>query len=325
MRRDWTVFAALHLIFILLLMSSSGARQAMTPGRPEVQNEPLRPEWCRQLPRAEYRFLERVPLPDRWYEVYRIRPGIFAIYEPHQYEEVISYLIVGSHRGLLFDTGLGIGDVRAVVTALTKLPITVLNSHTHFDHIGGNWEFNEILALNIPFARRNAGGASRDEVRDAILPERFCGDLPPCFRPDQYSIRPYQISGYVGEGETIDLGGRTLEVVLTPGHTPDSLCLLDRENRVLFVGDTFYPGPIYLYVPETDVAAYKRSIDRLANLAPQLDMLLTGHNLPVSRPEMLLRLSDAFRQVSSGQAPFTVVSAQREYRFDGFSLLLANK
>jgi glyoxylase-like metal-dependent hydrolase (beta-lactamase superfamily II) len=114
-------------------------------------------------------------------------------------------------------------------------------------------------------------------------------------------------------------------VLLTPEHTPDSLCLLDRQNRILFVGDTFYPDPIYLYVPETDVAACERSIGRLATLVPQLDILLTSHNLPPSRPEMLLRLSDSFRQVRTGNARLTVGGAQREYGFDGFSLLLANR
>lgn len=324
MRRGQPVFVA-FLLFAFLGISTSGAQQPITPARPEIENEPLRPEWCRQLPRAEYRLLDRIPVQDPWFEVYRVNPGVFAIYEPHQYEEVISHLIVGSRRGLLFDTGLGIGNLRAVVTTLTQLPITVLNSHTHFDHIGGNWQFGEILALDIPFARRNAAGASRDQVSDAVLPERFCGDVPPGFRPKEYSIRPFRISGYVREGQAIDLGGRSLEVLLTPGHTPDSLCLLDRQNRILFVGDTFYPGPIYLYVPETDVAAYERSIGRLAANVPQLDMLLTGHNLPVARPEMLPRLADAFRQVRAGNARFTVSGAQREYRFDGFSLLLANR
>lgn len=85
------------------------------------------------------------------------------------------------------------------------------------------------------------------------------------------------------------------------------------------------PGPIYLYVPETDVEAYERSIDRLATMVAQLDILLASHNLPVSRPEMLLRLAHAFRQVQTGNAPFTIGGAQREYRFDAFSLLLANK
>src|ERR1700675_1155537 len=98
-------------------------------------------EWCRQLPRPEYKALERVPVRSAWFEVYRIRPGVFALYEPHQAEEVISYLIVGSRKALLFDTGMGISSIRAVVRQLTRLPITVLNSHTHYDHVGGNREF----------------------------------------------------------------------------------------------------------------------------------------------------------------------------------------
>src|SRR3954469_14533291 len=116
--------------------------------RPEAQNEPLRPEWCRTLPRPAYKHLERVPIANGWFEVYRVRPGVFAIYEPHQYEEVISYLILGSKRALLFDTGLGIGDMRELVSGLTQLPISVLNSHTHFDHIGDNWQFNDILGAD---------------------------------------------------------------------------------------------------------------------------------------------------------------------------------
>ena len=315
MRSRLPVFMIL-LLFGCVRMAWSGAPQSTTAARPELKNEPLRPE---------YKALEHVPLPDRWYEVYRVRPGVFAIYEPHQYEEVISYLIVGSQRALLFDTGLGMGNLCAVVTALTSLPITVLNSHTHFDHIGSNWQFDSILSPNIPFARRNAEGASHNQVSDAVLPERFCGDLPPGFRPDEYLIHPFQVSGFVKDNQTIDIGGRSLEVVLTPGHTPDSLCLVDHMNRILFVGDTFYPGPIYLYVPETDVVAYEDSVDRLATLVPQLDLILTSHNLPVSRPEMLLRLSDAFRQLRTGKAQFTASGTQREYIFDGFSLLLANK
>jgi glyoxylase-like metal-dependent hydrolase (beta-lactamase superfamily II) len=320
-----------HPVLNTLLMcaafsiSPSVAQQAIAPVRPEANNEPLRPEWCRQLPRPEYKGLDRVPLTDRWFEVYRVGSGVFAIYEPHQYEEVISYLIVGSKRGLQFDTGLGIGDLHAIVTALTALPITVLNSHTHFDHIGGNWQFGEVLVPDTPFTRRNVAGASHDQVSDVVLPERFCGDLPQAFRPEAYSIRPFHPSRFVKDGQTIDLGGRSLEILLTPGHTPDSLCLFDRGNRLLFTGDTFYPGPIYLYVPETDIAAYEHSIDRLTTLIPQVDVLLTGHNFPVSRPEVLTRLASAFRQVQTGKAPYTISGAQREYRFDGFSLLLANK
>jgi len=88
------------------------------------------PDWCKSQPRPAYSKLERVKTPDQWFEVYKIRPGVFAIYEPHQFEEVISYLIVGSQKAILFDTGMGISNIKAVVEGLTKLPISVVNSHT---------------------------------------------------------------------------------------------------------------------------------------------------------------------------------------------------
>jgi hypothetical protein len=75
----------------------------------QQSREPLRPEWCSQMPRAEYKSLERVLRDEPWFEIYRIRPGVFAIYEPKQFEEVISYLILGEKRALLLDTGLGVG------------------------------------------------------------------------------------------------------------------------------------------------------------------------------------------------------------------------
>jgi hypothetical protein len=70
------------------------------------------PDWCRPLPRPEYQNFERVPIGDPWFEVYKPTSNVFAIYEPHQAEEVISYLIVGEKRAVLFDTGTGISDIK---------------------------------------------------------------------------------------------------------------------------------------------------------------------------------------------------------------------
>jgi len=291
--------------------------------RPEAKNEPLRPEWCRNLPRPGYESLERVPTDSTWYEVYRIRPGVFAIYEPHQYEEVISYLIVGSNKALLFDTGLGIGDMRKLVAQLTSRPVIMLNSHTHFDHIGDDWQFTDILGIDSDYTRQNEKGATRDQLRDTVIPERFCGNPPAGFKPENYEIPAFKISHFVKDGDKIDLGGRQVEVLLTPGHTPDSLCLLDRKNKLLFTGDTFYAGPIFLYVPETDVTAYTRSVEKLVTFVPQLDLLLPSHNFPAEKPEMLVRLSEAFQSVKSGKAQSVPNGDLREFKFDGFSLLLA--
>ena len=120
------------------------------------------PDWCRKIPRPGYAKLKRVSSPDRWFEVYEVRPQVFAIYEPHQAEEVISYLILGDKQALLFDTGLGIGDIRRVVLSLTSLPIVVVNSHTHNDHVGGNWQFEHVAGMDTAFTRESAKGSSAD-------------------------------------------------------------------------------------------------------------------------------------------------------------------
>ena len=283
-----------------------------------AQTPPV-PDWCRPIPRPEYKTLERIPAADPWYEVYRVAPGVFAIYEPHQSEETISYLILGTRQAALFDTGMGISDLKKVVDALTPLPIIVLNSHTHDDHVGANWQFTTIYAMDTDFTRKNAQG-SRDDAQAEIAPTEICGDLPKGFDPKTYATRPWKITSYKKDGDRIDLGGRSLEILSTPGHTPDAISLLDRASGLLFTGDTYYPATIWLYRPETDFAAYDASIRRLATLAPQIKTVLGAHNIPVAPPSVLPRLVTAFEQVRAGKATATPGDpGQVIYKVDGFS------
>jgi glyoxylase-like metal-dependent hydrolase (beta-lactamase superfamily II) len=291
---------------------------------PEEPAQSAMPEWCRKLPRPVYKTLDRVQDTGSWFEVYRIRPGVYALYEPHQWQEVISYLIVGSKRALLFDTGMGISNISEVVARLTPLPVTVLNSHTHHDHVGGNAEFKEVLGLDLDYTRGNARGKPHSEMQDEIAPESLCGSVPQSFDPAAYVSRPFQVTRFVKDGDIIDLGDRKLEVITTPGHTPDSICLIDWTHRLLWTGDTYYPGPIYLFVPETNFAAYVKSVDKLAALAGHVDVLMPAHNEPVAGPSSLVKLQTALRQVQSGHATFKVTEGKREYVFDGFSLLMPN-
>ena len=258
------------------------------------------PDWCRALPRPEYKTLERVPVSDPWFEVYKPAPGVFAIYEPHQAEETIGYLIVGQKRALLFDTGMGISDIKKVTAELSKLPIIVLNSHTHDDHVGGNWEFDTVHGMDTDFTRTNAKG-SREDAQAEITPDQICGSLPKGFDPKSYVTRPWKIAAYMHDGERFDLGGRTIEVIATPGHTPDAISLIDRANGLLFTGDTYYPAPIWLFRPETNLDAYAASIRRLAALAPQIKLVLGAHNIPVAQPSVLAQLVAAFDAVRAGK------------------------
>ena len=250
----------------------------------------------------------------------KVAPDTFAIYEPHQSEEVISYLILGKEKALLFDTGMGISDIRKVVATLTKLPIVVLNSHTHNDHVGDNWRFDTIYSMDTDFSRQNAKGSVADAQAE-IAPGEICGDLPKNFDAKSYRTEPWHITKYIRDGDTIDLGGRTIEILSTPGHTPDAITLFDRANGLLFTGDTYYPAPIWLYRPETDFNAYAKSIARLAALAPQVKSVLGAHNIPVAPPSVLPNLVSAFVDLRAGKAsckpadPGKKLCAVRDFTF----------
>jgi glyoxylase-like metal-dependent hydrolase (beta-lactamase superfamily II) len=302
----------LLLKFTLVLLSLSAPVVAQTPI----------PDWCRALPRPEYKSLERLSVSDPWFEVYKVVPGVFAIYEPHQAEETIGYLITGNKKALLFDTGMGISDVKKIVTELTKLPIVVLNSHTHDDHVGGNWQFDTIYGMDTDFTRQNARG-SREDAQAEITPDQICGALPQRFNSKAYATRPWKITAYVHDGDHLDLGGRTLEVIATPGHTPDAISLLDRVNGLLFTGDTYYPAPIWLFRPETDLDAYAASIRRLATLAPQVKVVIGAHNIPVASASVLPRLVAACDAVRAGKIKPTPDSPGKAlYKVDDISFLM---
>jgi glyoxylase-like metal-dependent hydrolase (beta-lactamase superfamily II) len=296
----------LPVFLVICLTSSVVAQQA---------------EWCKNLPRQAYSKLERVPTADPWFEVYKIRPGIFAIYESHQLEEVISYLILGDDKAVLFDTGMGISNIQAVVAGLTGLPVSVVNSHTHNDHVGDNWRFSDVYGMDTEFTRSNARGSKADAQAE-LAPDELCGALPAGFDAKAYATKPFHISHWLHDGDKIELGRRTLQVIGTPGHTPDAISLLDEKNGLLFTGDSFYLGPIYLYRAETDLDAYVASMQKLAALVPRLQLLLPSHNTPVADPSYLPKVVTGIQQVRHGEVKAVTKDGKHEYMFDGFSFLM---
>ena len=300
----------------------SDAPAAATSGAGLVANLELA-SFCSRLPRATYKDLEKSDISNEWFEVYEVGAGIWAIYEPFQWQEVISYLIIGDDSALLFDTGNGIGDIRAIVDQLTDKPVRVLNSHSHFDHIGGNHQFENILSPSTAFSIENTLGDDSDSVKMEASAEALCVDLPSGVTEANHHIEPYAITSKVYDGDMIDLGGRELEVLLIPGHTDDSVALFDKDEGLLWTGDSFYAGSIWLFFPETDLAAYEQSIDRLAELVPDLKALLPAHNTPMIDPAKLLETQSAFKLILEGKAE---AIPDRDglvmFEFDGFGFLM---
>ena len=321
----------LVLLACLLAACAEESPPVPAPAAPDASVEEVasgddEAPWWEDLPRAGWAPYPRVELPEDqgWFEVHAMGPGTWAILEPGQWQEVISWLIEGEEKALLFDTGLGIGNVEQLARALTERELVVLNSHTHFDHVGGNHDFREILGTEFPFAVANAEGRTHEQcLRDLFTEGAVWMPLPEGFDKETCRTREWTVTGYVADGDVIDLGGRSLEVLFTPGHSPDSLSLFEAGRRTVYVGDTFYPAPLYAHLHGGDFEAYRASAARLATLADRVDLVATGHNEPVQGGAILVETRDAFEAVAAGREPDETTDSAAIHAFDTFSIIKA--
>jgi len=109
--------------------------------------------------------------------------------------------------------------------------------------------------------------------------------------------------------------------VMTPGHAPDALCPLDREHRLLFTGDTFYPASLYAHLPGSDFEAYAQTAAMLGQFIDDVDKLLPAHNEPLVDSVYLRRMHEGFEAIQDSTIEFKVTDGNREYMFEGFSII----
>lgn len=254
-----------------------------------------------------------------------------AIAEPYNYQEVISYLILGKDKALLFDTGNGFASMSILVKELTSLPVTVINSHTHYDHIGGNYEFDDILAFQNEYTQHWAdNGWNHDFIKSEVRPDAFCSHRLPGLDTASHHIKPFRISRFVREGDIIDLGNREIEIISVPGHTPDAMAIIDRDWGYLWTGDTYYEAAIWLYFEGTDLDEYQKSINKLADLSLKLVKVFPAHNTAIADPLHLPLAAKAFDEILNGSAKpndfdsyvLPVDTDALEFEFDHFSFLI---
>ena len=224
------------------------------------------------------------------------------------------YLVREADGFTLVDTALQ-SCARSIVQVARQFeqPIKrIMLTHAHADHSGGLDAVHELVpqaefVMPARDARFLTGDRSldTDEPRDKLRGGWVLRKTPP--------------TRLLHEGDRVG----SLEVIATPGHTPDAVSLLDRANGLLFTGDTYYPAPIWLFRPETDLDAYAASIQHLAALAPNLKLVLGAHNIPVASPTVLPRLVRAFAAVRAGKvAPAPASPGRVLYKVDGFSFLM---
>lgn len=287
----------------------------------------IQPEgWYKVLPREDYKSLEMINNTQSWFEVYILPNNVYAIYEPGHFQEVISYLIIGSDGALLLDTGMGIGNMKTLVDELTDLPVTVVLSHSHFDHIGCNHQFDNVHVMNHPGAVKRI----TEGMDSADLIKYLEGDSTWIPYPDGFDLNNYAIPGCnpvtIEDGHIFNLGDRELKVIHTPGHSPDSIMLFDEDSGILFTGDTFYPATLYAHLdsPEgidSNIAVYRKTMEMLCELEG-VEKLYCSHNEPVRPPCMLRMTADALMQVELGKMEYEEDEyGLKKYCFDGFAVV----
>ncbi len=247
-------------------------------------------------------------IAERWFERRRIDDDITLLWEPH----VVPLLrcniwhVRGRERDLMIDTGMGIASLKQAASDLLQKAVTAVATHVHADHIGGHHEFEDCLihASEAPGLSQPTGDYTLvDEDFDPADLSRLSVPGYPVAGPmitaipyagydlRSYRVRPAKVTRKVEEGDRIDLGDRSFEVLHLPGHSRGSIGLWEAATGILFSGDSIYDGALLDDLPGSCIADYVRSMRRLSKLPVRV--VHAGHNPSFGR-ERLRELADAY-------------------------------
>ena len=215
---------------------------------------------------------------DDYYTVEALDERTFAIGEPRYAQRNFSYLIVGSDRAILFDAGPGVRDIRPIAESLTDRPITFVPSHFHFDHLGDGISFSSLAVVDLPYLRERA-----ENGQLTLTSGEHLGFA------EGFEIPTLTVTEWIAPGETISLGDRSLMVLHTPGHTPDSISPLEVETGLIFSGDFVYPGPLFAFLPGSAMGDYLDGAKAILHSSPRDPRILGAHRDSLSGlPELTL-------------------------------------
>jgi glyoxylase-like metal-dependent hydrolase (beta-lactamase superfamily II) len=222
-------------------------------------------------------------IAERWFEFERIDDAITRIWEPHvsRVMQCNIWHVRGRQRDMLIDTGMGVASLKRAAQDLFGKALVAVATHTHLDHIGSLHEFSDRVVHEA-----EADAVTRPSENWSMLrsehPVEFIGALEragyevgDCFitaRPHEgfdlsrFACPPAPATRIVREGDVIDLGDRSFEVLHLPGHSPGSIGLWEAATGTLFSGDAIYDGPLLDEIAGSDISTYVETMRRLERL-----------------------------------------------------------
>lgn len=235
--------------------------------------------------------MRSLPVAEDWFEVQQVDDAITLITEPHvdPLLSANSWHVRGRDRDLLVDTGLGVASLRGALPELfVREPIVVV-THGHLDHQGSAHEFDDVWAHRLEDVQGQPGSLYSIPLLDEILiagsadieswdlPELLISAVPArAYAPDDYRLHQPDITRLLDDGDRIDLGDRSFQVMHLPGHTPGSIGLYDRQHGVLFSGDVVYDGELIDNCVGASPHSYVVTMRRLMSL--EVDVVHAGHD-----------------------------------------------
>ena len=231
-----------------------------------------------------------------WFHIEKIDNETFAISEYGHCEETHCYLLLGTERAVLIDTGLGVANIKTVVDSITSLPVLVITTHVHWDHIGGHMHFRDFAVHEKEFAWIY----EKFPIPLQMVKENLTRN--PCEFPSDFNIESYQVfQGMplftMRDGDIIELGNRSLQVFHTPGHSPGHCCFYEKERGYLYSGDLIYSGCLDAFYPSTNPIDFMHSVDKIRKL--YIQKICPSHyeiNIPIG---MANRIYNAFCKIHS--------------------------
>lgn len=207
--------------------------------------------------------------PKDWFSRVRLAEGLDMFTEPyvHPYMRANIYHLRGSDRDLVVDTGMGLADLTAALDLTPGKPVLAFATHIHLDHVGSLHSFAERAGPAVSgdsFATMPDCLTYADWFRTMEDPVEH----PPAagWKAAAYRLEPAPLTLRLGEGDVVDLGDRRLRVLHLPGHSPDSIALLDEADGLFFSGDAIYDDQLIDDLADSDRAAYRRTMERLIDL-----------------------------------------------------------
>lgn len=188
----------------------------------------------------------------------------------------ICYLVTGQERALLIDTLTGVGNLKAFCMELTDLPVTVVNTHGHVDHCGGNFDYGSCYIHPADIGLMYEHGAVEQRFgfvsgMQAAAPEPVA--LNRSMLPEPCCIKTFPVY----DGDVFDLGGKQLEVIGVPGHTFGTIVLLDRDLRLVFSGDACNVNTLLFLPHSTSIEEYRESLLHFKTFQTAFDGMYGGH------------------------------------------------